>query len=322
MCFFCVAAAAAVPGAPAPSAHPPVAPFFVASFVSPVLFSFMGLNVYSYGLMVAAALGIAFMVFGDELKRARIDLDEYNCFFVFLAGFAIGSKSHLALSAFGAGEELTWKAFDLRTGHSFIGSQLGAVGFMLVYIMRRKVGVLPFLDVLLPCCLIGHVIGKGGCFLSGDGCYGPPADPLKVPWAMSFPNAAVPTHVPVHPTPIYEALCSGFVVLLVRTLFPLPAAPLDDQPESKATIMGLTYPKAGRRTALLLVLFGIERTLIEQVRQHPPIQIFGGLTEYQAIAMALLVVGILIELFTSGAKKGASEGDKNVAGGKKKKKNA
>lgn len=291
-------------------------PFIVASFVSPVLISIWGVNVYSYGVMVAAALGIAFLVFGVELRRARIHLDEYVCFFVFLAGFAIGSKAHLALSAVGAGEELSWKAFDLRTGHSFIGSQLGAVACMLVYIRRNGIGVLEFLDVLLPCCLIGHVVGKGGCFLSGDGCYGPPADPQRVPWAMSFPNGGVPTNLPVHPTPLYESACSLVVVLLVRGLLPLPSAPLAGQLASKASAG--EFPKVGRRSAVLLMLFGFERVVIEQFRQHPPINLFGGLTEYQALALMLLFVGAIIEMV--GYLKAPKSGDAAEANMQKRKK--
>lgn len=349
MCLLCVAAAAtagvgeARMAPPAPAGNAPAC--IVASFVSPVLFSFMGVNVYSYGLLVAAALGIAFMVFAEDLKRARLDIDEMNCFFVFLAGFGVGSKAHLALSAFGAGEPLTWKAFDLRTGHSFIGSQLGAVFALLMFIFRKNIGVLAFLDVLLPCCILGHVIGKIGCFLSGDGCYGPAADPTRVPWAMSFPNGLVPIHEPVHPTPIYEAALSMSIFILVRYLAPFPPAPtsggestsvesaankgkpaaaakgkpavptsdsatasagsaaqkgkpaataVNEKPAALAVVA-----KAGRRTSIVLVFFGFGRVVVEQFRRHPPIQIFGGMTEYQALAVALLCVGVVIETVTA-----------------------
>jgi len=213
------------------------------------------------------------------LTRAKIDLDVVNCFFVFLLGFAFGSKSHLALSAVGAGEPLTWEAFDIRTGHSFMGSQVGAVLCMLVYIRWHKIGVFTLLDCLLPCCLVGHTIGKFGCFLSGDGCYGPPADPAHVPWAMSFPNAMVPTNVPVHPTPLYEAAASFFVFQLSRSVVPMP------QPSHLA----------GRRSALVLVLYGVERMFVEQFRRHPPVEYFGGLTEYQFLALVLLVIGLAVE---------------------------
>lgn len=299
MCILCAGAAAAaatgasqVPLAWARAATQvsPATPHIVAGFVRPIIVTVMGFNLYSYGVCVAAALLIALTVFGRELTKNGIKLDEMHCFFVFLFGFAVGSKGHLALSAFGAGEPLTWKAFDIRTGHSFMGSIIGATFCMLVFTRWHKVAILPFLDVLLPCCLLGHTVGKAGCFFSGDGCYGPPADPETVPWAMSFPNAADPTTIPVHPTPIYEGALSFIVFLLALILFPLPRPAGGD----------------GRRTAFVLVLYGIERVCIEPFRRHPPIELFMGLTEYQALAVALLIVGGMIELYVSAKEKRAT----------------
>lgn len=283
MCFFCVAAAAS-PRAPGSAA---AVPHIVCNFVAPVLFTVLGFNVYSYGVMVASALAIATWNLGRELEKSGIDLDIYYVFFVFLGGFAVGSKSHLALSAFGAGEPLTWKAFDIRNGHSFMGSAIGGVGSLLVYITWNKVGVLKFLDALLPSIILGHVIGKGGCFLSGDGCYGPPADPREVPWAMSFPNAAEPTRVPVHPTPIYEGVLSFTVFAISMFVFPLPGIGAQG-PAAEG-------PRPGRRTAVVLVLYGIERAICEEYRRHPAIKIFGGITEYQALAVVFLFIGLALE---------------------------
>jgi len=118
------------------------------------------------------------------------------------------------------------------------------------------------------------------------------ADPALVPWAMSFPNGQVPVHVPVHPTPIYEGTCSFLVFLIVRALFPFPTAPSED---GKTEAVG-TPPKVGRRTALLLVLYGIERVICEQFRRHPPIDLFVGLSEYQALAVLLFLIGCTIDI--------------------------
>lgn len=312
MCLLCVAAAAAASGgsgaAAAAATAPPSAPkFLVAGFVKPVLFKVLGINFYSYGVMVALALALAFTIFGNELRRARIELDEINCFFIFLAGFGIGSKAHVALSAVGVGEELSWKALDIRTGHSFMGSIIGAVVALLIYVRWHKVKVLDFLDVLLPCCLLGHSIGKVGCFLSGDGCYGPPADPNAVPWAMSFPNGQLPTLLPVHPTPIYESACSFLVFASVRGFLPLPKV---EAGEGGSSIVRGTAPVGGRRTSLLLVLYGVERVCLERYRRHPPIQLLGSLTEYQVLALALLLVGVLLELWARRSiAKGGEEGE-------------
>merc|ERR1712232_685659 len=144
----------------------------------------------------------------------------------------------------------------------------------------------------------------GGCFLSGDGCYGPAADPSTVPWAMSFPNGQVPTYEPVHPTPIYEAVLSTLVVLVVRCTMPLPAAPPEPEVDEAGEVAVIecavcvdepVFPKYGRRTAATHVLYGLERVLIEQFRRHPPIVFFGGLTEYQALAVGLLLIGVCLE---------------------------
>lgn len=299
MCFFCLAGGAV--GASARSPGPAaigVVPHIVVNFVAPVLFTVLGFNVYSYGVMIALALSLATWNLGRELEKSKIDLDIYYVFFIFLIGFAVGSKSHVAISAFAVGEPITWKALDIRNGHSFMGSAIGGVGSLLVYITWNKVGVLKFLDALLPSIMLGHVIGKGGCFLSGDGCYGPPVDPRDVPWAMSFPNAAEPTRVPVHPTPIYEGVLSLAVFLISMFGLPLPAIGAKG-PDTEG-------PRPGRRTALVLVMYGIERAICEEYRRHPSIKVFGGITEYQALAVVFLFIGIALEAwirFTAGPPK-------------------
>merc|ERR1711967_180240 len=91
------------------------------------------------------------------------------------------------------------------------------------------------------------------------------------------------------------------VCVLTRAFWPLPAEGANEA----------SLPRAGRRTAFLLVLYGVERVIVEQFRRHPPIHLFGGLTEYQALAVGLLLIGLLIEgyikMFPSGAEPVTSE---------------
>ena len=67
--------------------------------------------------------------------------------------------------------------------------------------LRAKIGALRTLDLAAPAAAIGYGLGRIGCFLSGDGCYG---IPTKLPWGMSFPHGIDPIYVRVHPTPLYE----------------------------------------------------------------------------------------------------------------------
>ena len=51
-----------------------------------------------------------------------------------------------------------------------------------------------------PAAAIGYGIGRIGCFLSGDGCYGIPIQPIHLlgftfrPWGMAFPNGIEPVY--------------------------------------------------------------------------------------------------------------------------------
>lgn len=75
--------------------------------------------------------------------------------------------------------------------------------FVIVHRHQLPLGIVASADAV-PLTL-AYGIGRLGCLLYGDGTYG---RPMSVPWAMTFPHGVVPTNVPVHPTPLYEALAA------------------------------------------------------------------------------------------------------------------
>ncbi len=115
---------------------------------------------------------------------------------------------------------------------------------------------------------MGYAIGRIGCQLSGDGDYGKPWDG---PWAMAYPNGVVATDVPVHPTPVYEALAMGFVAwVLWRNRDAL---------------------RPGALFGCYLVAAGVERFLVEFVRRNDPEGL--GLTVAQMTSLGLVLAGVL-----------------------------
>ena len=117
---------------------------------------------------------------------------------------------------------------------------------------------------------LAYGIGRLGCLLAGDGTYGKPS---SLPWAMTFPNGVVPTNVPVHPTPLYEALAAIVIAALLWTL---------GKHWSPLAIFGA-----------YLVLSGISRFLVEMLRINDP-ALFGlpqphlwALTSIPAAALLL-----------------------------------
>eukprot|EP00913_Durusdinium_trenchii_P033587 g31441.t1 len=68
---------------------------------------------------------------------------------------------------------------SLESGHSFMGSAVGGLLTAAAYGLWCGLRPLPLLDIIAPLVPLGHAVGKIGCFLSGDGCYGPRSD---APW--------------------------------------------------------------------------------------------------------------------------------------------
>jgi phosphatidylglycerol:prolipoprotein diacylglycerol transferase len=126
------------------------------------------------------------------------------------------------------------------------------------------------LDLAAPSAAIGYGVGRIGCLLSGDGCYG---IATNLPWGMSFPNGIDPVLYRVHPTPLYEFLIA---MVIAAWLWRRGAKP---------------YP-TGEIVGQYLVLAGIARFLVEFVRRNP--HVLWGLSNAQLASLGSVVVGVVL----------------------------
>ena len=168
----------------------------------PTIVDFGPVGIHSYGLMLATAFITCVFVIQSDLKR-RGFVPELASAIVLAAaiGGIVGAKIYSAL----LDGQITFRELFATSGLVWYGGLIGGCLAVIVVILRSPNPFLPTIDVVGPTILLGYGIGRIGCLLAGDGDYGPPSD---LPWAMAFPNGTVPTDVPVHPTPIYEALIS------------------------------------------------------------------------------------------------------------------
>jgi len=227
------------------------------------------LTIYSYGLMAA----IGFLLGGYLLERelGRVGRNKELAGSIIIAaiiGGIVGSKIYFLIENPSLIKEDFFGSVFSGAGLVWYGGFVG--GLLTVAWWIRKKG-LPFLlvsDLLAPMLLMGQGMGRIGCFLSGDGCYGPPSD---VPWAMAFPNGVVPTMEHVHPTPLYDAI---LLILLFLILWSFRKKVL----------------RPGTMFGLFGIFMGTERFFSEFFRTHPR-EIFGLLTQAQFFSIVLFICG-------------------------------
>ena len=89
---------------------------------------------------------------------------------------------------------------NFGAGLVFLGGLMGGMAAVSWYVYRNKLNWYQVADWVAPVLILGHGIGRIGCFLVGDD-YGIPSN---LPWACAFPLGLPPTNIPVHPTQLYE----------------------------------------------------------------------------------------------------------------------
>jgi phosphatidylglycerol---prolipoprotein diacylglyceryl transferase len=164
----------------------------------------------------------------------------------------------------------------------------------------RKQGIQPLMlaDATAPGLMLAYGTGRLGCQLSGDGDWGvvnlqPKPDWLSwLPdwaWSYNYPNNVISEGIPipgcigrhcmmlpdaVFPTPLYEAIVCillFFVIWSVRKKFDI----------------------TGKVFAFYLLLNGIERLLIEQIRVNNKFHLLGMMvTQAEVIAVVLIGLGL------------------------------
>ena len=230
--------------------------------------NFGPIGIHSYGLMLATAFITATFVIQHELKRRGFVSDVAGTIVLAAAfGGIVGAKIYAALLDGRITLDELFSTAGLVWYGGFIGGCLGV--FIVVYLSPNP--TLATIDIIGPTLLLGYGIGRIGCFLAGDGDYGPPSD---LPWAMAFPNGTVPTDVPVHPTPIYETLVSF-------TFFGI----LWSQRRKLEEIPGVLFGTS-------LILLGVERFFMEFWRITP--RVLGWMTGAQLFSILAFIVGIVL----------------------------
>ncbi len=258
----------------------------------------------TFGLMVAVALLVSMSVFERELRRlheaGHIGLlsrrvkgrnvvlppqayaSEFS-FIVVVAGL-VGARLFHILEYPQEFMAHPWDMILSRSGMTIFGGLIVGALAGVAFLKRHGFPVLRVCDAIAPVLMLGYAIGRIGCQLSGDGDWGIEANLALKPdwlplwlWAQTYDHNIVGVAIAapgVYPAPIYETLMALMAFALLWRV-------------RKHSL------RAGWLFALYLLLSGVERLLIEQIRVNAVYDIFGlHVTQAEIISTALIALGL------------------------------
>jgi phosphatidylglycerol:prolipoprotein diacylglycerol transferase len=241
----------------------------------PILYSFDGITLYTYGMMLSIGFLTGFALFLLDLKRRSLSVDTGIdlAFWVLLSSIA-GSRLVyvlLNLSYFGKNPVKIFMLWE--GGLVWYGAFLGALAAVFIFFRVKKLPGWLWADIAIPYVALGQAIGRVGCFMAGC-CYGRPTD---LPWGVTFTQSEIaPLGAALHPTQLYEMLFNFtiFAVLFFR--------------RNRVSFRGeqiLSY----------LFLYGAARGIVEVFRGDPRgFWLWNTVSTSQLIGAAMMAAGIVL----------------------------
>jgi len=229
-----------------------------------------GLSIPTFGLMLFLATLVAAWVMDRNFHRWHISADAVSIVAIALFAGIIGAKLWHIVDTPIEFRMLGWKSLWDSGGFAWFGGLVFGISALLIQGWTARIGGLRTLDLAAPSAAIGYGVGRIGCLLSGDGCYGVPT---QLPWGMSFPNGIDPIFQRVHPTPLYE-FCLALLIALYLWI-------RGGKPHGTGSLVGQ-----------YLVLTGLARFLVEFIRRNP--RVLWGLSNAQLASLGSIVAGLLL----------------------------
>ena len=225
---------------------------------------------YSYGFMLVTAMIVGIFVCRSRAARFGLHPDQVlDCALACLVGALVMAR------VVEVAEDWPPVRGTLLAGVqpagpgdcSWHGGVLGGFMGLMYFAWRSRVHWLVLTDLMLPGVVVGHILGRVGCFLNGC-CLGVPC---SLPWGVVFKDAVeVQPIVPRHPTQLYEVVLESLALALVLAW------------EKRVRARGSLF-------CVYLCLYAVERFVLEYWRADAiP---FGPITVAQGFSLILLVLG-------------------------------
>lgn len=223
-------------------------------FTSPsqILCSLFGVNIYYYGIILAAAIATAVLVseyigskYFNLKKETIIDLSPYLIIFGI-----IGARLYYCAMDYNFYMRFPSEILAIRHGGiSIHGAILGGIVGLLIFSIRHKISALKLCDVCSIGLALGQAIGRWGNFFNSE-AYGLPTNlPWKLYIAPQYRKIPYLDTEFYHPAFLYESILD-IVLFIILYLY----------------IKRSKSNKDGNIALVYLVLYSIIRIVVESLR--------------------------------------------------------
>lgn len=238
-----------------------------------VAFTLFGLDIYWYGVIIAAALLVAFLLAMLLVRKKNIEKDLP--FEILIAAIPLGIVCARFFDCLFDSSLTLADYFNFRNGGmSIIGAIIGgAIGLVLLKVIKKR-DILVSADLIVVVLILAQGIGRWGNYFNNE-VYG---RIITDPAGQFFPFAVNISGSWYEALFFYESVldCIGFVILLIIYL--------------KTKIKGVSC-------ASYLIYYGTIRSILEPHRQAEYILKLGSLRISLVISLLMIAIGIALLIY-------------------------
>lgn len=227
----------------------------------PIAFSLGSLDIYWYGILMAATFVSSFWIARYFARHHGVSLELIeNLYYLSAISALVGSRIGAILPHL---DYYLRNPIEIvsRAGMASHGAIIAIMAVGYFYVRKHKLNYWQLADFAAPILSVGHIFIRLGNFLSGE-LYGPPTD---LPWGVEFPDSLGK----VHPSQLYEVLASVIILPFAWKWAKSPAYP------------GYAFLRT-------LFLHSAVRLFLDFIRQHS--QLYGPFVLSQIIALGICIV--------------------------------
>lgn len=266
-------------------------------------------------LILIASISIVYYIYKRNKLRNAKDISEevivhpyQYTWYIMIVGLVfaiIGSKLFDILDNFDSFLRHPIHSLFSFSGLTFYGGFVVTVIALMIYMKIIRLDWKHVVDCTAPALMLGYAVGRMGCHLSGDGCWGI-VNTMVQPhwlnwlpdwlWAYDFPHNVINRGIPitdcmrpncmvlehpVFPTSLYESILALFSFLILW-------------------FMRLRIKAPVVLSGLFLILNGTERFMIEKIRVNHKYDLLGlQLTQAEVISSFLILLGLFVMVYFS-----------------------